>query len=100
MKVQIVFLGLIFLLTGCTSSHQVFKNQNHLPVQQETGLIGKSAVQIKNGMGAPLIIRTEDPNQVWTYRRGNCTTLLYFDKNEKVCFAESRGTCLNMVALD
>lgn len=100
MNLRIILLSLMFLLTACSTPHHVFKGQRHLPVRQESNLVGKSAMQIKKSMGAPLMVRKEDPNQVWTYRTGNCTTLVYLDKNEKVCYAESRGTCSTAIALN
>lgn len=100
MKIQTLFLSLALLLTGCSTPHQVFKNHDHLPVQQESQLIGQSGVRVKSTLGEPLSIRTEKPNQVWTYRQSSCTTLLYLDQNQKVCYAESRGECPKKIALN
>lgn len=100
MKINILFLSTILLLAGCSTPHKVFKDHDHLPVRQETGLVGKSAQTVKASLGAPLMVRTEKPNQIWTYRQNQCTTLVYFDKNEQVCFAESRGECPRTIALN
>lgn len=57
---------------------------------------GRSAGEMIEKLGSPRTVLTENPHQVWTYRNGACITLVYFDENEKVCFAEERGTCSSL----
>lgn len=65
----------------------------HMAVQQETELNGCSMKTIRKFWGKPLSIRKETPNQLWTYHQNGCTTLIYFNENNRVNHAESRGSC-------
>lgn len=86
-----VFVVLCALgLTGCAGSAPASKTP---VVQKVSYLQGKSVKQVKRTMGKPEIIRTESPNQMWSYYKNGCTTLVFFNADGVVGHAESRGVC-------
>ena len=68
------------------------------PAQQAAYLSGKTPEQIQRLMGKPTVAREEKPYQMWAYRTGDCSTLIYFDAAEKSCFVDMRGGCARSVA--
>lgn len=64
-----------------------------MAVHRENFLTGLDMESVKKILGTPLMERNEEPNYLWTYHHGNCTTLVYFNENKKVAYAEARGVC-------
>lgn len=64
-----------------------------MTVRRENFLTGQSMKSVEKILGKPLMERNEEPNSLWTYHQGNCTTLIYFNENKKVAYAEARGKC-------
>ncbi len=76
-------LILAFLLaSGCT-----------LKLEQISCLSGQNKDFVLSKMGNPTIIRTETPNQLWTYQKQNCSILVFFDQTETVQFIDFTGSC-------
>lgn len=71
----------------------VFQGRAHMNVREEKQLKGLSMRKIEKKLGTPVAKRTEEPNFLWTYRFENCTTLVYFNENKRVAYAETRGVC-------
>lgn len=94
MKKNIILSLSFLLLTGCsTVDTAFFKSKRGTPVVQKKEFVGRSAGEVLDELGKPRTILTETPHQVWTYRDKECITLVYFDENNEVCFAEERGNC-------
>lgn len=74
----------------------MFMGKPHMAVQQENVLKGRSMKTVRKFFGEPLSIRYEEPNQLWTYRQKDCTSLIYFDADNRVRYAESRGSCSSL----
>ncbi len=90
-------------LAGCSARKDMFMGKPHMAVHQENALKGRSMKSIRKFFGEPLSIRTEAPHQLWTYRQNDCVSLIYFDDDNRVSYAEARGTCTElkqMVALE
>lgn len=93
-----ILLFLLFL-TGCASNDDVFQGRAHMDVRQENELKGLSMRGVEKKLGNPIVKRSEDPNSLWTYRYGDCTTLVYFNESKRVSYAETRGTCPRLTML-
>ena len=78
-KVILLFL----LLSGCSLSRGI----------EITDLKGKSTKEVEKAYGSPVVIRNEGDKQMWTYKKGECHRLIFFDPTKTVQFAESRGHC-------
>lgn len=93
-KLRIFFsIWVLFLLSACTASVQhPLNGTRHLPVVNEPALIGRSQEDIRATFGTPNAVRTEEPNQIWTYKKDSCIIFMYMEK-EEVVFAEGRGNC-------
>lgn len=101
MKKQYIVIGALLLLCGCAQpKNQLAFSPNQTPVMEKRELIGRSAGEVIETFGTPRTVLTEKPHQVWTYRKDQCVTLVYFDESERVCFAEERGACPAVVALN
>ena len=74
---------LFFLLTGCSFSRGL----------EIENLKGKSAQDVQESYGEPVIVRHEEDKQMWAYKTGECHRLIFFDATQTVQFAESRGSC-------
>ncbi|MDD3669257.1 MAG: hypothetical protein PHX68_03165 [Alphaproteobacteria bacterium] len=74
----IVLLG----LAGCVSYAEYIRT-----------LTGLTTKQVRSKMGKPLLIRHEEPNQVWVYHRKNCATLVYFNDEEVSTHVDVAGDC-------
>lgn len=100
MKKQYITVAIFLLLCGCAQpKNQLAFSPNQTPVFEKKELIGRSAGEVIETFGTPRTVLTEKPHQVWTYRKNQCITLVYFDESEKVCFAEERGACPTVMAL-
>ena len=77
--------GLLFLLllSGCAFSGGI----------ELKDLKGKTVSDVQKSYGEPVIIRHEGDKQMWVYREGQCSHLIFFDATQTVQFAESRGAC-------
>ena len=85
-----------FLLSACSSLQgDFFDTSSRFNRVQKREFVGRSAGEVIEILGNPRTVLTEDPNQVWTYRKDKCITFVYFNKNGKVGFAEERGECVN-----
>ena len=74
---------LFFLLTVCSFSRGI----------EIEYLKGKSVQDVQESYGEPVIVRHEGDKQMWTYKKGECHRLIFFDATKTVQFAESRGDC-------
>ena len=90
---ELKFLLLLLFLTGCASQDDVFQGRAHMAVRRENFLTGRSMESVEKILGKPLMERNEEPNSLWRYQQGNCTTLVYFNENKEVAYAEARGMC-------
>ncbi len=95
MKKGIIILMLL-CLTGCSARKDVFMGKPHMAVHQENALKGRSMYSVRKFFGEPLSIRKEAPHQLWTYRQNDCVSLIYFDDDNRVSYAEVRGSCREM----
>jgi len=75
------------ILTGCAFQPIV-----------ATELMGKDKDYVLNRFGEPTIVRTETPNQIWSYRDENCSYLVFFDENNVVRWVDAQGSCENTPA--
>ena len=74
---------LLLLLAGCSFSRGI----------EITDLKGKSAEDVLDSYGEPVVVRYEKDRQMWAYKEEECHRLVFFDATETVQFAESRGEC-------
>ena len=74
---------LFLLLAGCSFSRSF----------EMTDLKGKTDKEVEKIYGKPVIVRHENDKQMWTYKQGECSRLIFFDASHTVQFAESRGNC-------
>lgn len=101
MKKQGLILTSFLLLCGCqVPENAFFLSPNQTPVVEKNELVGRSAGEVVKELGSPRTVLTEAPHKVWTYRKDQCVTLVFFDESEKVCFAEERGECPSTIALN
>ncbi len=84
---------MLLCLAGCSARDDKFMGKPHMAVHNENALKGRSMRSIRKFFGEPLTIRTEAPNQLWTYRQDDCVSLIYFNRHKRVSYAEARGTC-------
>lgn len=56
-------------------------------------LAGHDETYVIQALGKPTVRRTESPNQIWAYKTGTCSTLIYFDDNGRVRFVDTSGDC-------
>lgn len=87
------YLLFLLILTGCASQDDVFQGRTHMAVRRENFLTGRSMENVEKLLGKPLMEHTEEPNYLWTYHQKNCTTLVYFNEQKEVAYAEARGIC-------
>lgn len=73
----------LFLLSACTFTPKTGQE-----------LIGEKKSVVQNSLGLPTVSRTEKPNQIWSYRIGNCSLLVYFNQEDIVQFVDHSGDCL------
>ena len=100
MKKKSLILASFLLLCGCNVAPNEFSiSPNQTPVVKKNELVGRSAGEVVEELGTPRTVLKEAPHQVWTYRKDQCVTLVFFDESEKVCFAEERGVCPSTIAL-
>ena len=96
MKKNIIVLFLMFFLSAC-ASEQVRANNNILTFakpQKMAQLHGKKSGEIETLLGTPSFVRTEMPNQTWTYKTPNCALFVFFGKDGTSNYAESKGECI------
>lgn len=95
MKKWISFFMMCCILMGCQTSK---RNIPLTPKRQISYLEVKSQKQIRSLLGKPYTIRQEEPYQLWTYRKKNCATLVYFGEDNVSTYAETRGKCDQVIA--
>ena len=78
------FLGLLIfgLLSACS-----FRP----PIGDE--LTNKPQSYITSRLGKPVVQRTEAPYQMWSYRNGKCSILVYYDADNIARFVDFAGDC-------
>lgn len=86
--------GMLVLLSGCSS----FGAPDVSEPKYTAYLEMKSQQQIKRILGEPVIVRMEAPHQVWAYRTGDCSTLVYFNETGTSQYVDVRGNCQRAVA--
>lgn len=77
-------LFLCFVLGGCAHSN-VSKNLPYLK--------GKTSAQVASAFGRPTVVHREENATLWSYYQNNCSSLIFFDTQEVVQYAELRGEC-------
>ena len=96
-----ILLSSFFLLSACHSMQgDFFDTSSRFNRVQKRDFIGRSAGEVMDVLGKPRTILTELPNQIWTYRKDDCVTFVYFDESGKVGFAEERGSCATPLAFE
>ena len=80
-----IYLVLLILLSACATNYK----GDELP-----DLKGKSSSDVLSIMGKPVTERKETTCKMWAYRKNDCSTLIFFDANDVVQYAEQRGKCL------
>jgi len=78
---KVILLSL--LLSACSFSRGV----------EISDLKGKDAKEVEKNYGKPVVVRNEGGRQMWAYKQGECNRLVFFDANQIVQFAETRGNC-------
>ena len=58
-----------------------------------TELVGKDQDYVIKKQGQPIVIRSEEPNQVWVYRYQDCSQLIFFDQAKIVRWVDLSGQC-------
>ena len=56
-------------------------------------LVGQNKAFVQKNLGLPVVSRTEEPNQIWSYRIGNCSLLVYLNQEGLVQFVDHAGDC-------
>ena len=72
----------ILLLSGCAFTPKTGQE-----------LIGQKKAFVKKQFGAPIVSRTETPNEIWSYRMKDCSILIYFNQEDIVQFVDHSGDC-------
>ena len=80
---KICLIGFI-LLSACSGIYQ----GDELP-----DLKGKTDEQVLRVLGKPVAERKEGTSKMWAYCQNECSTLIFFDSQNVVQYAESRGKC-------
>ena len=78
------YLISLVLLSACSS---IYKG-DELP-----DLKGKGSVEVVAVLGKPVSERKETGCKMWAYRQQGCSTLVFFDAQDVVQYAEQRGNC-------
>ena len=79
-----IYFVLFVLLSACSS---VYKG-DELP-----DLKGKSSADVVAILGKPVSERKETGCKMWAYHQQGCSTLVFFDGQDVVQYAEQRGNC-------
>ncbi len=92
MRYVLACIGLMALV-GCQSTSSIMA-----PRREVRYLGNKTGEQVRALLGKPETIRTESPYELWTYRKHDCATLVYFGEDKLSTYAETRGPCEQTVA--
>lgn len=57
-------------------------------------LISQDRVAVRKIMGEPTVVRTEAPYQMWGWRSGECSTVVFFDESGLSQYVDFSGKCL------
>ena len=80
-----VYLILLFLLSACVNTYKG---------DELTDLKGKKESQVLSMLGKPVSERKEGKyTKMWAYYQQDCSTLVFFDNQGIVQYAERRGNC-------
>ena len=80
-----IYFILFALLSACAVNYK----GDELP-----DLKGKKEKEVLDIMGKPVSIRREDQfAKMWAYYKQGCSTLIFFDNQGIVQYAEQRGNC-------
>lgn len=77
MKKTVIF----FLLGGLGACTMAMQPQE---------LVGMNKSVVRRRLGQPVIQRTEYPNQVWSYRKNDCSVLVFFNETDNVQYVDVR----------
>ncbi len=80
-----IYLLILIILSACTNLYQ----GDELP-----NLKTKTSEQVLNLLGKPVSERKEGNFKMWAYRQSDCSTLVFFNQDEVVQYAEQRGQCI------
>lgn len=80
-----IYLALLFILSACSTTYR----GDELP-----DLKGKNTSEVMEILGKPVTERKEgNITKMWAYCQGGCSTLVFFDSQDIVQYAEQRGDC-------
>ena len=80
-----IYLLLLLVLTACSTTYR----GDELP-----NLKGKNTTEVMKILGKPVSERKEgDAIKMWAYCQQKCSTLIFFDSQDIVQYAEQRGDC-------
>ena len=57
-------------------------------------LISRDRAAVRKIMGEPTVVRTEAPYQMWGWRSGECSTVVFFDESGLSQYVDFSGKCL------
>ena len=78
------YLIALILLSACVTNYK----GDELP-----DLKGKKASQVLSILGKPVSERQEGTSKMWAYYQQSCSTLIFFNQQDIVQYAEQRGDC-------
>lgn len=92
--IKYIAIGAIMLcVAACSDRPKSFQGVHHAAPKSVSSLLGQTRTDIHGRFGKPTASRVEDGRALWTYRKGTCSTLIYFDAKGIVKHAETRGEC-------
>ena len=95
MKKGLIFI-LCLLVSACATEKTVFRQKSTEPIDEQPMLKGYTQQSLKDLFGQPIAQRTEEPHCLWTFRQSDCTLFVYFGKNQKARYSETRGKCIKL----
>ena len=88
---------ILLLLTACVPTQKDTAQTNTIlsmsSPQSQLALHGKTTEEVRAIMGDPAFVRKENPNESWVFKAPDCAVFVFFDKDGKSAFTESKGTC-------
>lgn len=79
-----IYLLSLILISACSGIYR----GDELP-----DLKGKTDNQVLDILGKPVAERKEGSSKMWAYYQNECSTLVFFDSQSVVQYAEKRGKC-------
>lgn len=92
-----IFILISLLLTACVPTQKEAPQTNTILLmsspKSQLALQNKTADEVRAIMGDPTFVRKENPNESWVFKAPDCAVFVFFDKDGKSAFTESKGTC-------